>query len=171
MIQFVWIYGLLWLTGMLYWIYAKKGQRWLGWMATAILWVCLGLLTAHLVQRGFVGGHWPLSNRYEFSLCFLWWIIGVYLLLEISWREQRCGFFIVGIALIIATYTATRSSEERQIVTLLPILRSVYLQLHVVSASIGYGILGVAAGLGLVRVSQYGSDRKNVRFRAFWSHP
>jgi ABC-type transport system involved in cytochrome c biogenesis permease subunit len=124
---------------------------------TAVAWIAL---TNELVQRGLEAGHWPLSNRYEFGLCFVWAIVGVYLLLEASWREREGGVFVLAIALLVATWTVTRPVSQRAVSPLLPVLRSVWLQVHVLTAVIGYGAFGVAAGLGLMRLLPWATAPK-----------
>jgi cytochrome c-type biogenesis protein CcsB len=117
-------------------------------------------LTLGLIARGWNAGHWPLTNRYEFALCFAWAIVGVYLLQKALWRGVNAvgqlasaeGAATIALALLVATYALTRPAEERAIYPLLPALRSVWLQVHVLSAAIGYGACGVAAGLALPRV-------------------
>jgi ABC-type transport system involved in cytochrome c biogenesis permease subunit len=93
-----------------------------------------------------------LTNRYEFALCFLWVIVTVYLLLEANWRERRAGAFVLAVALLVATFALLRPTDEQTIRPLLPILRSIWLQIHVLSAAIGYGVCGVAAGLAVMRL-------------------
>jgi len=126
--------------------------RWIGRVATGLTVVAWGTLTSGLVARGLEAGHWPLTNRYEFALCFTWVIVTVYLLLEASWRERRAGPFVLAVVLLVATYAVTRPADERAIAPLLPALRSVWLQVHVLTAMVGYGAFGVAAGLGLMRL-------------------
>ena len=58
----------------------------------------------------------------------------------------------MALALLVATYALTRPADERAIYPLLPALRSVWLQVHVLSAAIGYGACGVSAGRALPRV-------------------
>ena len=116
------------------------------------------LLTAALVARGAAAGHWPLSSRYEFALCFAWAILGVYLLLELRVHERRAGAFVMGVALLVTTFALLRPEEEKIIHPLLPALRSVWLQLHVVAAAIGYGACGVAAGLAAAQLAVTGLD-------------
>jgi ABC-type transport system involved in cytochrome c biogenesis permease subunit len=145
-------YGLLWLALIAGVLYSIRRDRWLGRVATALTVVAWIALTGELVRRGLEAGHWPLSDRYEFGLCFVWAIIGVYLLLEASWRERGGGVFVLAIALLVATWAVTRPAGERAISPLLPVLRSVWLQVHVLTAVIGYGAFGVAAGLGLMRL-------------------
>ena len=38
-------------------------------VSTTISWLAL---TAGLAWRAVAAGHWPLANRYEFALCFVW---------------------------------------------------------------------------------------------------
>jgi cytochrome c-type biogenesis protein CcsB len=117
-------------------------------------------LTSGLIARGLSAGHWPLTNRYEFALCFAWAIVGIYLLQKALWRGVNAvgqlaaveGAATVALALLVATYALTRPVEERAVYPLLPALRSVWLQVHVLSATIGYGACGVAAGLALPRI-------------------
>jgi len=111
-------------------------------------------LAVGLVQRGLAAGHWPLTNRYEFALCFAWAIVGIYLLLETSWRRRDAGPYVLGIALLVASYALIRPPDEKSLAPLLPALRSGWLQLHVLSSLVGYGAFGVAAGLGLMRLAR-----------------
>jgi cytochrome c-type biogenesis protein CcsB len=124
----------------------------MGWLATGTTVIVWGLLTAGLVQRGLVAGHWPLANRYEVALCLVWAIVGIYLLLEASWHERRAGAFVLVVALLVATYAILQPADEKAITPLLPALRSAWLQLHVLSTLVGYGAFGVATGLGLMQL-------------------
>ena len=117
-------------------------------------------VTFGLIARGLSAGHWPLTNRYEFALCFAWAIVGLYLFQRARWRDvpfssrQICagGAAVIALALLVATFALTRPAGERAIYPLLPALRSAWLQVHVLSGAIGYGACGVAAGLALARV-------------------
>ena len=143
-------YILLWLAICAYAIHLARGRRWMGRMATGATIVAGGAHTYDLWRRGVEAGHWPLANRYEFALCFVWAIVTIYLLLEISWRELRGGAFVLAVAVVVATYAITRPVNEQAVAPLLPALRSVWLQVHVLTAMTGYGAFGVAAGLGLL---------------------
>ena len=145
-------YALLWAATMAYVLHARTGKRRVGWVATGITVITWVLLTIGLVGRSLLAGHWPLVNRYEFALCLEWAIIAIYLLLEVSWRERGAGAYVLIMALLVATYAVTRPPEARAIASLLPALRSTWLQVHVLTAMVGYGAFGVAAGLGLMRL-------------------
>jgi cytochrome c-type biogenesis protein CcsB len=152
-------YALLWAATLAYVVRARTGWDWPGRVAIGGMAISWGSLTAGLVRRALMAGHWPLANRYEFALCFVWTILTVYLLLEASWHGGRASAFprggsigVLAVALLVATYALTRPSDERAITPLLPALRSAWLQVHVLSTLVGYGAFGVAAGLGLVRL-------------------
>jgi ABC-type transport system involved in cytochrome c biogenesis permease subunit len=139
---------------------AISPARWLDPAAVVAEIAAWTALTFGLIARGLSAGHWPLTDRYEFALCFVWAIVGLYLIQRLLWRDGAAdggfspagGAGVIGMALLVATYALTRPAEERAIYPLLPALRSVWLQVHVLSAAIGYGACGVAAGLALPRV-------------------
>ena len=157
-------YALLWAAELAYVGHVAAGRRWVGQVATGTTVVSWGLATAGLVQRGLAAGHWPLTNRYEFALCFAWAILAVYLLLEASWRaddgcpQRQAGPFVLAVALVVATYAVTRPAADRAIAPLLPALRSVWLQVHVLTTMVGYAAFGVAAGLGVMQLVRRAGD-------------
>jgi cytochrome c-type biogenesis protein CcsB len=153
-------YVCLWLDLALYAVTVARGGRRIASAATIAAVFSWILLTAALVVRGLISGHWPLTSAYEFALCFAWAIVGIYLLLELRWRRQGgllpfggwAGTFVMAAAILIASYALLRPEEEKMIRPLLPALRSVWLQVHVVAAALGYGACGVAAGLAAAQL-------------------
>ena len=151
-------YALLWLALASQLVTLARGARWAVWIASGTKIAAWTSLTASLVARGLGAGHWPLANRYEFALCFTWAIISVYLLLEASWHgythrdRLKAGALVLVVALVVATYAISRPYGEQKPGPLLPALRSVWLQLHVLSSAMGYGACGVAAGIGLAQL-------------------
>jgi ABC-type transport system involved in cytochrome c biogenesis permease subunit len=149
------VYVLLWLALIAYVVYLARGERWVGWAATGLTALAWAILTVALLARGLQAGHWPLTNRYEFALCFLWAIVAVYLLLEASWGERGVGSFVLAVALLVATYAVARPAGEwAAAAPLLPLLRSVWLQVHVLTALVGYAAFAVAAGLGVMQLAR-----------------
>jgi cytochrome c-type biogenesis protein CcsB len=152
-------YVLLWLALAAYVIHSVRGWRWVGKAATGTTAAAWLALTAGLIGRGLAVGHpevtgqgWPLTNRYEFALWFAWATLAIYLILEAKWRERRTGSFVLAVALLVVTYASLRPADEKTIRPLLPALRSIWLQIHVLSAAVSYGACGVAAGLGVMRL-------------------
>jgi cytochrome c-type biogenesis protein CcsB len=157
---FLLAYLLLWVALAVNFAGAFRPARWLDMTAVIVAAAAWAALTFGLVVRGLNAGHWPLTDRYEFALCFAWAIVGIHLLQRARWRSENTndqlasaeGAAVMALALLVATYAVTRPAEERAIYPLLPALRSVWLQIHVLSVAIGYGACGVAAGLALPRV-------------------
>ncbi len=162
-------YALLWLSTLSSLMHIRSGKSWTGWLSSSLIVLTLGVLSAGLVQRGMIAGHWPLTNAYEFALVFLWSILAIYLLLEASWRQRRFGVFVLAVALVVASYAISRPEGAKAITPLLPALRSVYLQIHVTTSAIGYAAFGVAAGLGLARLilpQEHGTHENDERHRS-----
>jgi len=145
-------YALLWVAALAYVVQGRVGRGSLGRAATGMAGIAWAVLTGGLIERGLAAGHWPLTNRYEVALWWGWATVALYLLLEASWRERRAGPFVLAAALLVVSYAFTRPATERSLVPLLPALRSVWLQVHVLSSVIGYGAFGAAAGLGFMRL-------------------
>jgi cytochrome c-type biogenesis protein CcsB len=144
----------IWAAVIAYFVALRSARKWILWTARVLTMGSFFLLTIGLLLRGLSAGHWPITNRYEASLCITWAILGIQILLEASWREARPGGFTLIPALILASYALTRPVDERVIYPLLPILRSIWLQIHVLSTLIGYGAFCIAASLGFTRLVQ-----------------
>jgi len=142
-------YALLWAAMLSFIAHAASSRQMLRRAATGITLIAWGVLTAGLIERSLNGGHWPLTNRYEFALCWGWVIVAIQLLLQVSRRRHLAGACVLTGALVVMTYAVTRPATEQAIRPLQPVLRSVWLQIHVLTALVGYGSFGVAAGLGL----------------------
>ena len=127
----------------------------MGWIATAFGTVGLVGLTLGLATRTVQAGHWPLANTYEFGLVFLWSIVSIYLLLERMMDTRAGGAFIMPIALLIGTYAwGLTPASARAPQPLLPALRSIWLQLHTITAAIGYAGFAASCGAGLMYLAQ-----------------
>lgn len=156
-------YALLWCAAIGYVLHGRSNWRWVGRLASATTLISTCLLIAGLVQRGIQAGHWPLTNRYEVALCVGCLIMAIYLLLEFSWHERRAGSLVLLFSLLTLTYALTRPQSEQVITPLLPALRSVWLQLHVLTTLIGYAAFGAAAGIALARLLQRTSEEGEDR--------
>jgi cytochrome c-type biogenesis protein CcsB len=146
-------YVAMWFSWITYFISLRSDKYWLVLVGRTVLILSLALLTAGLVQRALAAGHWPLTTRYEFILCFLWMLISIYLLFEFSWGYNQAGAYVLLIAILVGTYSLTRPGIAKEISSLMPVLRSIWLQVHVLCLLIAYSALGVAAGLGLMRLT------------------
>ncbi len=108
----------------------------------------LTLFVAHtlgLVLRTYVSGHAPFSDTYE-SMLYISWsgMLGAILLFRHSLFALAAGILIAGIFL----FSAHLSHIDPQITTLVPVLKSFWLTLHVSVITASYGFFGMGAFLG-----------------------
>jgi len=150
--------ALLLLAGIAYAGHAIIGRRWIGRVATGALALTWLGWTGLLVWRGVRSGHWPLGNRYAFSLCFLWIMGAIYLGVERAGRDRRAGVYAIALMLALAMQVALAPDEARALPPLPPVLRSPWLQAHVLACMVGYGFFGIAAALALLRLVHWGDD-------------
>lgn len=168
-------YGLLWAALLAYLVHARWGKQLVGWIATGVMLAVCGMLGAGLIGRGLAAGHWPLTNRYEFALGWAWVILALYLLREAdtmlrhSAHDAWASVFVAGVALLIMTFAVTRPAADQAITPLLPALRSVWLQIHVLSALLGYGAFGVAAGAALAQLFRNPETRPVQESEFLWA--
>ncbi len=107
----------------------------------------IGLRWVESYQLGI--GHAPLTNMYESVVFFSWVIILLYLLLELKYKAQVFGAFVVPLAFLAMAY-ASFSSIGKTITPLIPALQSNWLVSHVVSCFVGYAGFALAAALGFM---------------------
>jgi cytochrome c-type biogenesis protein CcsB len=136
-------------AALLYVAYLGWRRAWLGRTATAVALLAFLGLSAGLVLRGLEADRWPLTGRFEFALVFSWATLGVYLLLEWMGHPRSLGAFVMPIVVGLACHALLILPPAAQVARPLPpVLRSIWLQIHVLSAALGYGTGGAAAGLG-----------------------
>jgi len=112
----------------------------------SILFVAFVLQTLGLAARWYISGHAPMTNGYE-SMVF------------ISWATMLAGFLLVkrsNIALAATTVLASLTLMvahlnwmNPEVTNLVPVLKSVWLTIHVAIITSSYGFLGLGAVLGL----------------------
>ena len=106
----------------------------------------LGLLTLFLLStlalRGYISGHWPLSNGYE-TMQFM--AFATALLTLVLCRRfpflLPFGFLLCGLTLLVSTM----GQNPSQISQLMPVLASPLLSLHVVVIMLAYSLLAFTA--------------------------
>jgi cytochrome c-type biogenesis protein CcsB len=128
--------------------YVADGRRWWGTAGTLLTVVALVTLTLGLVTRGIRADHWPLTNRFEFALCWVWTILAFYLLLEHSTGTRSGGAFVLPLALLLTLWAARRPEADQTIRPLAPALQSSWFPLHVGCSAVAYGAFVAAGGFG-----------------------
>jgi cytochrome c-type biogenesis protein CcsB len=132
--------------------------------------VSIGAFVVHtfgLGLRWYVAGHAPWSNAYE-SMIYIAWataLSGV-IFARISALTLSLTSILAGITLFVAHL----SWMDPQITTLVPVLKSYWLNIHVSVITASYGFLALCAILGFVSLLFFAlksKNPKNAKQRAF----
>ena len=118
----------------------------------AILVVSFIAHTISIGLRWYISGHAPWSNGYEAMLYISWSIILAGLLFA---RSSELAVATTGIFAGITLFVAHLSWLDPQITTLVPVLKSYWLTLHVAIITASYGFLGLSTLLGFVSLIFY----------------
>lgn len=102
--------------------------------------------------------HPPFTNLYESLIFFVWGIVVVYIFVEIRWRVKAAGAFVMPFALVAMGLASL--SPNKEIEPLVPALQSIWLHLHVATASIGYAAFLVSFGFSLLFLIKDGVRRE-----------
>lgn len=114
--------------------------------------VALVLHTFALVLRWYISGHAPMSNGYE-SMIFVSWVTLLAGLIFV--KRSRYALALTAILAALALLVAGMSNMNPEITNLVPVLKSVWLTIHVAVIMAGYGFLGLASIMGLLNVVLY----------------
>ncbi|RWX50355.1 hypothetical protein VU00_10911, partial [Candidatus Electrothrix marina] len=108
----------------------------------------LGLRWHESYQVGI--GHAPLTNMYESLVFFAWCTTLFYILLELKFKANVLGAFVMPLAVTTMAYASLSVKINSDISPLVPALQSNWLLAHVITCFIGYGSFAVAGGLGMM---------------------
>ncbi|MBW6534946.1 MAG: cytochrome c biogenesis protein CcsA [Mariniphaga sp.] len=118
--------------------------------------------TAGLVIRWYISGHAPWSNGYE-SMIFVSWATLLTGLIFVRRSEITLSLttLLAGLTLLVAGF----SWMSPEITTLVPVLKSYWLIVHVAIIMASYGFLGVGAMLGFLNLVLiiFRNDNNKVR--------
>ena len=157
-----WFYLATMLLYLGYWIVKKE---WLGQVATIMAIISTFAISMMLISRTMEAGHAPFSNLYE-SMTFFVWIMSIaYLIMEFKYKIRVVGAFVMVIAFIAMLATSRLPYRFQNIEPLNPALQSIWFELHVFSAFIGYAGFGLAFGMGIMYlIKSKFEERKTSHF-------
>lgn len=114
-------------------------------LGTTLAWFALGFQGLAVLFRTVAAGRIPLSNMYEFSLCFLFLLLVVYLVFERTYGVRQLGAIVLPIAVGMAAYVWSLPAAMREIDPLIPALQQITLMtFHVSLALLAYSTFAVA---------------------------
>lgn len=109
-----------------------------------------------IATRWRAAGHFPLSNMYEYSMMFVFWLSLLQLAFEKLYRVRQLGAIVMSIAAAMTVYIWMLPSHLREVNPLIPALQSNNLMaVHVGTASLAYATFAVAfAGAVLFLIAE-----------------
>ncbi|OHE01768.1 MAG: hypothetical protein A2W82_10945 [Sulfurimonas sp. RIFCSPLOWO2_12_36_12] len=118
----------------------------------AIFVVAFVIHTFSLGLRWYISGHAPWSNGYEAMLYISWSIILAGILFA---RSSELAVATTGLFAGITLFVAHLSWLDPQITTMVPVLKSNWLTVHVSVITASYGFLGLSTLLGFISLIFY----------------
>ena len=106
--------------------------------------------TAALALRWSEAGHFPAVGARDAASLLAWAIVLVFLLVQATTRVEAASLFAYPFVFALMFVANLAADSERAD----PVLRSLYLPIHVVLAVFGYGALFVAFTMGVLYLSQ-----------------
>jgi cytochrome c-type biogenesis protein CcsB len=150
--------GLLFLIVQLWSLF--KPARWQkssAWIFGSLLFVAWIIHTVGLGLRWYLSGHAPMSNGYE-SMIFVAW--GTLLAGFLVVRRSQLPLALTGVLAALSLLVAHMSWMNPEITPLVPVLKSVWLTIHVAVIMTSYSFLGLGALIGLLTMVLYVSKTK-----------
>ena len=143
------VYGTAVFLYMAEWVFK---QRLAGRVATVVTVIGFAGNTAGIILRWVESyqmgiGRAPLSNLYESLVFFAWCIALIYLFVEWKYKNRIFGILSTALASGALAYA---SLKPDQIQPLIPVLKSNWLIIHVVTCFIGYASFAIAFGISLI---------------------
>jgi ABC-type transport system involved in cytochrome c biogenesis permease subunit len=120
-------------------------------LAIALRWV-------ESYQMGAEIGHAPLSNMYESMVFFSWCVMLTYLIFEYKYKVRALGAFVAPLGFLGIAVVALFGNASPEISPLVPALKSVWLEIHVMTCFVGYGAFTIAFGASIVYLLRKGQE-------------
>ena len=116
-------------------------------VATGILVIGFLLHTFNLGLRWYISGYAPWSNGYESLIYIAWTVILAGIIFA---RQSPFAVATTGILSGLTLFVAHLSWMDPQITSIVPVLKSYWLTIHVTVITASYGFLGLSALLGFI---------------------
>ena len=117
----------------------QRKRRW-GNIAVGIAIVGAVFQTLFIITRMMIGGHFPTSNMFEFTAFLCYAIVIAFVIVYFIYKNIVLGAFVMPLAVVLLAYA---SVFPRDVQPLIPALQSYWLPIHVSTAALGQGPLGL----------------------------
>ncbi|MEW6088353.1 MAG: c-type cytochrome biogenesis protein CcsB [bacterium] len=116
--------------------------------------------TTGIIFRIAESGHAPFINLYESLIYFSWAIVLFYFYVEFKYQLFGLGIFVVTLSVLALIYAKTLSPGIQPLV---PILQSLWLEIHVAVIFIGYAGFAVSYGCALLYLLKFENKEIHIR--------
>lgn len=100
-----------------------------------------------IITRWRAAGHFPLSNMYEYSMMFVFWVTVLGIVFEKMYKVRQLGAIVMTIAAAMTLYIWSLPERMREVDPLIPALQANgIMTVHVGTASLAYATFAVAFG-------------------------
>lgn len=141
------------ISSVLYYSGVKTSKRLLVDMGSIVAMMGAAANLAAIIARTLLSGHLPLTNGYEFILCFTCITVLLYLGYEKMSHSKSGGAILMIIAtVLLLTVNALMPNQHGTVGPLMPALKSPWLTSHVLTAAIAYSLFALGAALAAVRL-------------------
>lgn len=121
-----------------YVITGKEPHRWFKIIAALLILRALIILSLMLVLRGYISGHWPMTNGFETMQCMAWCaLVGAIVMRRRFAMARPFGLIVAGMALLVAMM----GQKNPAVTYITPVLDSPWLCLHVMLVMVSYSLL------------------------------
>jgi len=118
-------------------------------------WLMVGGFTAHtlsILHRAIFSGYFPLATTFDALSFFSWLLVGLFLAIRYRDPSPIFGTMIAPLASVLMLYGSTLSYQINE--PLVPVLKTLWLPVHVTLALAGNGVFAVVAICGLMYIFQ-----------------
>ena len=114
---------------------------------------------ASVVFRGIEGGHWPLSNMYEYSTGISLVLVSIVVVLMLRYRMRLVGIpaMMLAVALLGVGYMLYEPPGN-----LIPALQSYWLYIHVTAMATASGVLSFSFFFGMAYLARLWADERDA---------
>ncbi|MBI2252792.1 MAG: c-type cytochrome biogenesis protein CcsB [Armatimonadetes bacterium] len=121
-------------------VFFKEGNN---WKIPFSLKLAVFSLTLTLIVRTLEAQHSPFAGVFESLPFYAWAIMIIYLFVAVIWKMEILGAFAIPLVLILLLISLIFLGGELK--PLLPVLKSYWFEIHVISALLGYATFTLAA--------------------------
>lgn len=132
-------------------LHAEEGP--IGFARWGFLLSFLGALSlgGSFLTRWIAADHFPLSNMYEYSILFTFWVCVLNMVFDRLYKVRQLGAIVMSIAALMCLYVWSLPADMREVSQLIPALQANNIMaFHVGSFTLAYATFAIAFGAAVL---------------------